>query len=259
MLFSFNDSSITPTQVTQQIFIVEECAKKSREDLNTEVQSRLAAEKATGVLRLEKDHLNKEIKEALKARDSAEAGLKTTTKQAEDMRQQFHLSEINLATEKQMVLDLKAELSKTKEAAEAAVAASYERGVVDTEARLTEEVAMVCRDYITMSWGVALDQAAVPTDSDLRKIENIFFPEDIHKIPSSVPPKESLSTRVTTPDSLIPEVEEVQPLAKDKSPENALTIRDVVAQSKEAVSEPKAGGDQPEVEVPVKSAAQDKA
>ena len=160
MLFSFNQSSITPTQVTQQIFVTEEWAKKSREDLNTEVQSRLAAEKATGVLRLEKDHLNKEIKEALKDSDSAEAGLKTTTKQVKDMRQQLHLSEINLTTEKQMVLDLKAELSKTKEAAllareaaEAAVAASYECGVADTKARLTEEVATVCRDYITMSWG----------------------------------------------------------------------------------------------------------
>ena len=87
MLLYFNNSSITPAQVTQQIFVAEEWAKKSREDLNTEVQSYLAAEKATGVLRLEKDCLNKEIKEALKARDSAEVGLKTTTKQAEDMRQ----------------------------------------------------------------------------------------------------------------------------------------------------------------------------
>ena len=85
--FLFNDSSVTPVQVTQQIFMVEEWAKKSREDLNTEVQSCLAAKKATGALRLEKDRLNKEIKEALKAQDSAEAGLKTTTKQAEDMRQ----------------------------------------------------------------------------------------------------------------------------------------------------------------------------
>ena len=158
MLFSFNQSSITPTQVTQQIFVTEEWAKKSREDLNTEVQSRLAAEKATGILRLEKDRLNKEIKEALKARDSAEAKLRTTTKQAKDMCQQLYLSEINLATEKQMVSNLKAELSKAKEATclareavEAAVAASYERGVADTKARLIEEVATVCRDYITMS------------------------------------------------------------------------------------------------------------
>ena len=100
-----------------------------------------------------------------------------------------------------------------------------------------------------------MDQVAVPTDSDLRKIENIFFPEDIREIPGSVPPEEPLSARVMTPNSLIPEVEEVQPLTKDKLPKDALTIRDVVAQSKEAVPEPKAGGDHLEAEVLAKSAA----
>ena len=106
--------------------------------------------------------------------------------------------------------------------------------------------------------GVALDRAAVPADSDLRKIENIFFPEDIREILDSVPPEEPVSAKATTLDSLVPEAEEVQPLAKDKSPEDTLTIRDVVAQAKEAVSEPKAGGDQPEAEVLAKSSAQDK-
>ena len=135
-----------------------------------------------------------------------------------------------------MVSDLKAELSKVKEAArlareaaEAVVAASYEGGVVDIEARLTKEVATVCRDYITMSWGVALDRAAIPADSDLRKIENIFFPEDIREILGSITPEEPVSAKVTTSDSLVPEVEDVQPLTKDKSPEHTLTIRDVVA------------------------------
>ena len=138
--------------------MAEKWAKNSREELNTEVQSCLAAEKAVSALRLEKEHLGKEIKEAFKAWDSAEAGLKTTTKQAEDMRRQLHLSEINLAIEKQMVSDLKAQLLQAKETArlareavEAAMAASYERGVADTEARLTEEVAAVYRDYITVS------------------------------------------------------------------------------------------------------------
>uniref|UniRef100_A0A7N2LMZ1 F-box domain-containing protein n=1 Tax=Quercus lobata TaxID=97700 RepID=A0A7N2LMZ1_QUELO len=248
-----------PLSRTQQIFVAEEWAKKSREELNTEVQSRLAAEKAAGALRLEKERLSKEIKEAFKARDSVEAGLKTTAKLAEDMRQQLHLSEINLAIEKQMVSDLKAQLLQAKEAArlareaaEAAVATSYERGVADTKARLTEEVAAVCRDYITMSWGVALDRAAVPVDSDLRKIENIFFLEDIREIPGSIPPEEPLFASTTTPDSLIPEEKggnkEVQPPAKDKSPEDALTIRDVVAQAKEAGPKPTAGGDHPETE-----------
>ena len=44
-----------------------------------------------------------------------------------------------------------------REVAEVTVAAFYEHGVKDTEARLTEEVAVVCRDYFTESWGVAMD------------------------------------------------------------------------------------------------------
>ena len=79
-----------------------------------------------------------------------------------------------------------------KEAAEAAVKASYERGVLDTENRLTEEVAIVCRDYCTESWGVAMDWARVPTDSELRRAENIFFPEDIQEIPELDPSSEKL-------------------------------------------------------------------
>ena len=135
------------------------------------------------------------MKEAQKGHASVEAGLKNTTKQVKDLRQQLLQSEAKLATEKQTVSDLKAKLSKVKEAArvarevaEAAVATSYDRGVRDTEVRLTEEVAAVCRDYITMSWGVALDRVAVPADSDLRKVENIFFSEDISEIPDSVAP-----------------------------------------------------------------------
>ena len=135
--------------------------------------------------------------------------------------------------------------------------------MVDIEARLTEEVAAVCRDYITMSWGVALDRAVVPANSYLRKIGNIFFPEDIHKIPGSVPSEEPPSVSTTVPDSIIPEekwgYEEIQPPAKDQSSEDALTIRDIVAQAKEAGPKPTARGGHPVTEVPAKSSAQDKA
>ena len=116
-----------------------------------------------------------------------------------------------------------------REAAEAAVTTSYERGVRDTEVRLTEEVATVCRDYITMSWGVALDRVAVPADSNLQKVENIFFPEDIREIPDSVPPEEPLSAKASTSNPHMPKAEETQLAVKDKSLEDSLTIRDVVA------------------------------
>ena len=171
-------------QITQQIFVAEEWAKNSREELNADVQSCLIVEKAVGTLKLEKECLNKEIKEAFKARDSAEVGLKTTTKQAKDILQQLHLSEINLATEKQMVSDLKAQLLQAK------------------------EVAGVCRDYVTESWGVAMDRAAVPANSDLRRLENIFFPEDIHYVLGSDPPEEPPFAPTNALDSIIPEGKE---------------------------------------------------
>ena len=66
--------------------MAEEWAKNSREEVNAKVQSRLAVEKAASALKLEKERLSEKIKEAFKARDSVEAGLKTTTKQAKDMR-----------------------------------------------------------------------------------------------------------------------------------------------------------------------------
>ena len=116
-------------------------------------------------------------------------------RQVEDQSQKFHLTEIDLATERQMVLDLKAKLQKSKDAAqvaseavEAVVKASYERGVWDTETRLAKEVVIMCRDYCTKSWAVALDQAGVPADSELRRAENIFFPKNIREISNMVPP-----------------------------------------------------------------------
>ena len=44
-----------------------------------------------------------QLKEAVRVRDNAEAGLKTTEKQFEDIRKQLHYIKINLATKKQEV------------------------------------------------------------------------------------------------------------------------------------------------------------
>ena len=100
-------------------------------------------------------------------------------------------------------------------------------------------------DLITMSWGVALDRAAVPADFDLWKAENIFFPEDIHEIPDVVAPEEPFPTKALALDFSMPEAEDAQPAVKDKLPEDSLSIREVVAQAKEIVSGPQPADDQP--------------
>ena len=67
-------------QVTQQVFVAEKWAKNSQAEVNAEVQSRLASEKAASVLQLEKERLNEKIKEVTKARDSAEVSLEIKTR-----------------------------------------------------------------------------------------------------------------------------------------------------------------------------------
>ena len=80
--------------------------------------------------------------------------MKTAERQAEEQHQKLHLTEIDLATQKQMVIDLKVELQKAKkeaqlarEATEAEKKASYQLDVEETEVRLAKELSEVCRDY----------------------------------------------------------------------------------------------------------------
>ena len=68
-----------------------------------------------GSLKQENLELAEKFKESEKQRRSAEAGLKNAETQAEDQRQQLYVTETSLATEKQMVLDLKAALQKAEE------------------------------------------------------------------------------------------------------------------------------------------------
>ena len=130
-----------------------------------------------------------QLKEAVRARNSTEAGLKTNEKQFEDIRKQLHYTEINLATEKKLVAEFREELRKArevaqlvKEAAEAEKQATYTLGMEETQARLTEEFSTVCRDYCDISWGKTLNVAGVPIDSDLIQPESIYYDPEIREI-----------------------------------------------------------------------------
>ena len=58
------------------------------------------------------------MKDALRQKDSAKAGLKKTERQVEDIRKELHYYKIDLATEKQMVTELREELHKAREVAQ---------------------------------------------------------------------------------------------------------------------------------------------
>ena len=189
---------------------------------------------------------------------SALAGLKTTEAQVEDQRKLLYTTKLNLATKKAMVLSLKAELQKAKveartvrEAAKVVEEAAYERGVLETEQRLAEEVTEVCRDYCTITWMEAFNSAGVFANSELWRAENVYFPKHIREVPAD-PPSTALplppSKQVSSIQDLTLDAEvstrvgrgkEGLPLANDAQSEDTFTIRDVVSQAK-VVEKPKA-------------------
>ena len=160
-----------------------------------------------------------QLKEAVRARDNAEASLKTTERQFEEVRKELHYSEINLATKKQMVTEFREELRKSreavqllKEATEAEKQAAFALGVQETQSRLTEEFSAVVRDYCDITWGKALDVAGIPTDSSLRRPESIYYDSDSRELPgpgSSPPEQPAHMSKVPIADQVPPTPVEV--------------------------------------------------
>ena len=153
-----------------------------------------------GALKENHAKMAEQLKEAIRAKDSAEAGLKTTERQFEEVRKNLHYIEINLATEKQMVTELREELRKAREAAqllkeatEIEKQAAYTLGMEETQARLTEEFSAVARDYCDISWSKALDATGIPANSSLRRLESIYYDSDICELsdPSSSLPEQA--------------------------------------------------------------------
>ena len=154
------------------------------------LDARSEAKVELGALKESQAKLFEQLNEAVRVRDSSEAGLKTIEKQAEDLHKQLHYTEINLATKKQLVMELREELWKAREAvqlvkevAEAEKQVAYTLKVEETQARLTEELSVVYREYCGISWGKALDVAEVPVESDLRRPESIYYDPEIHELP----------------------------------------------------------------------------
>ena len=188
--------------------------KSARSEARASFNARSKVEVELGALKENHSKMAEQLKEAVRARDNAEAGLNTTEKQFEDIRKQLHYTEINLATEKQLVAELREELRKTREAAqlvkevaEAENQAAYTLGMEETQARLTEEFSTVCRDYYDISWGKTLDVAGIPMDSDLRQPESIYYDLEIREISGP----DSSHLEQTTQVHAQPEADQVPP------------------------------------------------
>ena len=134
--------------------MAEEWYREADNRVEAEALTRAEVEKSLGAVKQEQLELSKKLKLADQARSNAEAGLKTAKRQAEEQRHKLYSTEIDLASQKQMVIDLQDELKRVEEefqlakkAAEAEKKASYQLDVEETEIRLAKELLEVCRNY----------------------------------------------------------------------------------------------------------------
>ena len=134
--------------------MIEEWVKKAQNDVKNKVHLRLETEKALGAMREKNKELLSKLIAEERERRSAEVGLKNAQTQAEDQRKLLYQTEIELPASRQLVMDLKVDLQKAKEVAQLAKEAAKAKkqascllDVEETQAKLTEELVKVCRDY----------------------------------------------------------------------------------------------------------------
>ena len=211
--------------------MAEEFCRDNRSRAEAETQARSEMEKTLGSLKHDHLELTEQFKVSEQRRKSAESGLKSAETQAEDQRKELYSTQINLATERQAVLDLKTTLQKVedelrrvkeeaqliREASEAEKNAARLLGAQETEARLSEEIPEVCRDYCSISWAHALDAAGVPADSALRLPENIFYPQEIRENPDD-------AQVASEQDLAVPDAVLVPDMAKDPTADSTIEV-----------------------------------
>jgi len=144
------------------------------------------------------------------ARKSAELASEGYQKQAEEQTKLLHEANAELKKTQEQVLVLKKHLEETQKLREQAEKLKeqaeqkgYELGIAETEKALRAEVPEVCRIFCARTWNEALNRAGVEASSELRKPENVYYPEAIR---SSAPQ----SYQADTPSPAInPPIEEV--------------------------------------------------
>ena len=84
-------------QVTQQVFVAEECVKSAYNKFEAESNFRREVEKTLRSVKEEKSQLAEKLKTSEHYRQSALAGLKTTEAEAKVQRKRLFTTELNLA------------------------------------------------------------------------------------------------------------------------------------------------------------------
>ncbi|XP_030946119.1 uncharacterized protein LOC115970666 [Quercus lobata] len=196
------DTSDLGLKITQQVFVAEEFCRDNRSRAEAETQSRTEMEKTLGSPKHDHLELTEKFKESEKRRKSAEAGLKSAETQAEDQRKELYSTQINLATEKQAVLDLKTAMQK-----------------VEDELRRVKEEAQLIREAAEAEKSAALQLGAQETEEIRENPDGAQeASEENLAVPDAVPVPDKAKDPVTDPAIEVPPP---QPEPKEDPPAKA--------------------------------------
>ncbi|XP_050278174.1 uncharacterized protein LOC126719688 [Quercus robur] len=197
----------------QTTYRMEEEVNKQSKAAENECAKRIDAAQT---LKASKDDLAKAkeaLKEAIRERDSASAGLNGAQKQAEEQAKHLLKVKDQLQIAKEQIRDLKKKLimaenakgvaefardeavrakkeakfarNEAEAARDKAEDEGYNMGVAETQTSLKAQIPGVCRLYCSQVWEEALKRAGVDASSDLWKAESIFYPPAIREAASA--------------------------------------------------------------------------
>ena len=169
----------------------------ARKKLQVEEEARKSAESAL-------EGYQKQAEEQARLLREANAELKKTQEQALVLKK--HLEETQRLREQAEKLKEQAEKAKIKseQAMNEAEQRGYEIGVAEAKKALRAEVPEVCRIYCTRTWSEALNRAGVEASSELRKPENVYYPEAIRSSTSQPYQADTPSPTINPNEEVLP-------------------------------------------------------
>ena len=116
----------------------------------------------------------------------------------------------------------------------------YEVGIAETEEALRAEVPVMCRIYYAKTWDKALNRAGVEVSSELRRLENVFYPEAIHLSDTPTPQAETIPSTVNPNEEVLPPSlpppDQPDPTKEDTTPPEASSDKTAAASEAEVAS-----------------------
>ena len=187
-------------QVVQATFRFEEIANSCYQQLDNVRRRHVADVQSFNFVDQINADLRKKLTDEEKARKSADSALESAERQAEDQRQRLCEANDQLASSKEQIAALRKKLEKAQKlkdwaeklrakAEKAKIEAEKARneteqhgyvvGIAKTEDALQAKVPVVYQTYCTQTWEEVPNRAEVEASSELRRLENIYFPSAI--------------------------------------------------------------------------------